>query len=434
MRVAVIGAGGMGLLFAGQFKGAGFEVVLSSRTKEKLAKAAASLGVEAAENNVAAVRGADVVVVSVPVDEARKVLGEIRPHVKMGSVVIELTSVKKFLLPELKKFRCDVISLHPMFGPSVRSFDAQVFIVCPVRGESRLSWLREFIEKRQGKVVMSNVDEHDRIMSIVQCLTHFAYISVASTIKRSGVDVKDTRRFSSPIYELMLDMIVRIVGQDPHMYAGIQMRNPYAKRTLALFLSEASALKKAVDSKNEKKFVEIMSSSAKCLGDMESALYKSNKVLAALREEVKQLKTLSGKKIVLRHEQSGEAHIGILSSVTGESLVLLEDGKRTALKIANVRLLPRVEAGLARRQKYGITKRDFSFLFPKGFSEALLPDIIKCFFEDAADAKVVDVYESAPFAGKKSITLRAEILNDSDVKTNEAGIAGMLSGLGGERR
>jgi len=434
MRIAVIGAGGMGLLFAGQFKNAGFEVVLSSRTKEKLRNAAASLGVEAVENNVAAVSGADVAIVSVPVGEVKKVLAEIRPHMKTDSVVIELSSVKKFLLPELKKFKCEVISLHPMFGPSAQSFDAQVFIICPVRGERWLPWLREFIEKRQGKVVLSNVDEHDKVMSIVQCLTHFAYISVASAIKRSGVDVKDTRRFSSPIYELMLDMIVRIVGQDPHMYAEIQMRNPYAKKTLSLFLSEAVALKKAVDRKDEKKFVSIVSSSAKCLGDMESALYKSNKVLATLREEVKQLKALIGKKIVLRHEQSGEAHIGILDSVTGESLILLEDGKRTALKIANVRLLPRIGAGLARKQRYGTAKRDFSFLFPLGFSEPLLPRIIECFFEDVTDLKVVDVYGSEQFAGKKSITLRVEILNDSDVKANEAGIAGMLSGLGGERR
>jgi ferredoxin-fold anticodon binding domain-containing protein len=212
------------------------------------------------------------------------------------------------------------------------------------------------------------------------------------------------------------------------------MHNPYAKKILGQFLREAGALKKSVDGRDEKKFVDTMSSSAKVLGDMEGALYKSNKVLATLREELRQLKGMAGKRVALRHEQSGEVHFGLLESVSGEEAVLLEDGKRTSLKIANVKLLSGPEARQARRQKYGVTRRDFSCLFTKGFSQQILPEIVERLCGDVAGAKVVDVYESGNFAGRKSITLRAEILNDSKVKDVEESVMRLLLDLGGEKR
>ena len=44
------------------------------------------------------------------------------------------------------------------------------------------------------------------MMSIVQGLTHFSYIAIAATIEKLGIDIKESRKFASPVYSLMLDM------------------------------------------------------------------------------------------------------------------------------------------------------------------------------------------------------------------------------------
>jgi len=63
-------------------------------------------------------------------------------------------------------------------------------------------------------------------MAVVQGLTHFNYISIGKTLEKLSFNVRESRKYSSPIYDLMLDMVGRIIGQNPKLYASIQMQNP----------------------------------------------------------------------------------------------------------------------------------------------------------------------------------------------------------------
>ena len=62
------------------------------------------------------------------------------------------------------------------------------------------------------------IDEYyDYMMSIVQVLTHFAYISTASAFEKLKVNIKETEDYESPIYNLLIDTIARIVSQNPFL-------------------------------------------------------------------------------------------------------------------------------------------------------------------------------------------------------------------------
>jgi len=52
-------------------------------------------------------------------------------------------------------------------------------------------------------------------MAVVQGLTHFNYISIGKTLEKLSFNVRESRKYSSPIYDLMLDMVGRIIGQNP---------------------------------------------------------------------------------------------------------------------------------------------------------------------------------------------------------------------------
>ena len=63
------------------------------------------------------------------------------------------------------------------------------------------------------------------MMAVVQVLTHFSYISTAAAIEKLQVNIKDTEDYESPIYNLMIDTIARIVSQNPYLTYSIQHEN-----------------------------------------------------------------------------------------------------------------------------------------------------------------------------------------------------------------
>ena len=120
-------------------------------------------------------------------------------------------------------------------------------------------------------------------MSIVQGLTHFAYIGIAATIERLDIDIKESRKFASPVYGLMVDMIARIIAQNPYLVYSIQTENRYIKETHETFISVYRELNDMILTKNQEEFVQLMGSAAKHLDDLEAALGRSDKAILSLK-------------------------------------------------------------------------------------------------------------------------------------------------------
>ena len=212
---------------------------------------------------------------------------------KEGSLLLDVTSVKMEPSKVMQKYAApgvEVLPTHPMFGPRIRSLDGQVVVLTPVKTGQWYDKVSKFLESENSKVIVTTPEIHDRMMSIVQGLTHFAYISIASTIKKLDIDVKESRKFASPIYNLMLDTIARITAQNPYLVYSIQTKNSFIKEAHETFLETFVELKDMISKEDEKGFVREMSSAAKHLDDVESALGRSDKAISALTEELSLLK------------------------------------------------------------------------------------------------------------------------------------------------
>jgi 8-hydroxy-5-deazaflavin:NADPH oxidoreductase len=95
MKVAIIGAGNVGKALATSITRAGHEVTLSASTPESARQAAGEVGAQAAPNNVAATRDADVVILAVPfVGAGEEVAQDIREAVA-GKTVVDVTNPLK---------------------------------------------------------------------------------------------------------------------------------------------------------------------------------------------------------------------------------------------------------------------------------------------------------------------------------------------------
>lgn len=437
-RIAIIGGyGGMGKFFAEFFAKEGFQVVITGPTEITGREVARKLKVRYEKDNSKAAKDADIVMVSVPISVTLNVIKEVAPHVKKGSLLMDVTSVKEKPCEFMDKFSgkgVEVIGTHPIFSHRVGSLEGQVFVLTPIRGKKWLPWLRKFLEEHKARVFETTPEEHDTVMAVVQGLTHFAYISVGKTLKRLNFDIKESRKFSSPIYELMLDMIGRVLGQNPELYASIQMQNPRIPKIHEVFLETASELSDSVKRKDEEKFMKIMKDAARHFDDMDRAMGRSDKAIYSLVSELDLLKNSLDKELCLRHIYSGKIHLGIVKSVTPETVILDDNGKISELKISNIQILGDDERIKHKRKILGVVSRDFSVILDENVDEKFILELLKNYDENIAEGKIKDIYRGKQIGkGEKSVCFGLELI-DSNVKGTEEKIGEFFRRVGGRLR
>jgi len=282
MRILILGGTGeTGSWFARYFKEKGFDVAVWGPSKK--VAVAERLGVRYAHDWITEVTESDIVLVSVLVEKTVEVIQEAAPRMHAGSLIMDVTSVKSGPVKAMKTYApkgVEVLGTHPMFGPSIPSLRGQTIILTPVPEKSK-KWLpviRSLFESDGARIEILDADEHDEIMAVVQALTHFAYIGIGATLLALDFDVPRSRKFMSPVYEIMIDFVGRILDQNPELYAAIQ-KNPKAVKVRQTFVTECMRLCEKMDAGDLEEFKQIMRDAAAHYGGTHEALQRSDRII-----------------------------------------------------------------------------------------------------------------------------------------------------------
>ena len=263
MKVAIIGgSGGMGRWFTSFLLKYGKEVVISGRNEKKLLEAKRELGVEVA-TNAEAVKSADVVLLSVPIDNFEPVVQEIQSYIRPRQVVIEITSVKMLPVEIMHKHIKAGLTLgvHPMFGPGAGSIANQNFILTPTNGdETTLAQkVKEYLEARGARVTLMPPQEHDEMMAVILGLPHFIALVSADTLLNLG-SLKQMEAIGGSTYKLLLTLVGSVISEDPEFYASLQMSLPNMAKIEELFHANSKTWAELVKNKDQRQFVHRMNS------------------------------------------------------------------------------------------------------------------------------------------------------------------------------
>lgn len=193
-------------------------------------------------SNTDVAANSDLIVVSVPISATERVLREIAPVLTPEKSVVDLTSVKSPIVDVLTSLPSEVLSLHPMFSPKVSSLDGQTCVVCPIRSGAYGAFVEYVLSSEGIALTRMTPDEHDRMMAVVQGITHFQAIAAAHCMMALGVDLSKSLEVASPVYRLRLGMIGRVLSQDPKLYAEIQIYNPYIQPVLEQLAASSQLL------------------------------------------------------------------------------------------------------------------------------------------------------------------------------------------------
>ncbi len=104
------------------------------------------------------------------------------------------------------------------------------------------------------------------MMAVVQGLTHYVTLCMADSIRRLGMDIGATREFTSPVYQIELSLVGRLLSQDPDLYADILQQNPAVPEVLEACRASAADLAKIVGSKDPELFKAFFEKNTRHLG------------------------------------------------------------------------------------------------------------------------------------------------------------------------
>jgi len=235
------GTGQMGRFFAGVFEAAGWETIVSG-TKTSL-------------TNQDVAEMADLIMVSVPIRATVGVIREVAPILSEEQVFCDLTSLKVEPVRAMLSSRAEVIGLHPMFGPGAASLRGQTIVATPARcGKETLEGLLSVFRDQGAAITLSTPEDHDRMMAVIQGLTHFGTLAKAEAIRRTGADVAETLLFTSPVYRIEMGLVGRLLAQDAGLYGDMLQMNSAVPEVLAQFEEAVRTLREIVESGDDERF------------------------------------------------------------------------------------------------------------------------------------------------------------------------------------
>jgi prephenate dehydrogenase len=241
MRIAIIGAGKMGVWFAKFFLKEGYSVVVASRNKEKLLKLKRELAVETADF-VEAVKNADKILICVSISAFESVVKTISPSIREGQVVMDICSIKEHPVNVMHKHIKNglVLGTHPVFGPGSKSVIHKTFILTPTNPEEKelAESSKQWLKTKKARVFVMSPKKHDELMSVVLGLPHFIGL-VACDALLEQANYSETKSVAGTTYRMLFTLAEVATLENPELFASLQLNLPELEKIEESFIEKA---------------------------------------------------------------------------------------------------------------------------------------------------------------------------------------------------
>ena len=185
----------------------------------------------------------EIVILAVNLDVLEETLVAIAPHLKPGTLVMDVTSVKLKPVEMMKRLvpvNCQILATHPLFGPQTASdsLAGHKIVVDPVRVDD-IDAIESFLKDMGLEIIHMTADEHDREMAWVHALTFF----VGRGLLNMDPPNSD---LSTNYYKELLDVVNVERQQSLALFNTIQRGNPYADEMRQKFIASLNELEEQI--------------------------------------------------------------------------------------------------------------------------------------------------------------------------------------------
>ena len=259
-RLALIGVGliGSSIARAARAQGLVRSIVATARSPQTRRRVAElGLADQVVETNAAAVDGADLVIICIPVGACGEVAKEIGPHLMAGATVSDVGSVKGSIVRDMGPHlppNVHFVPAHPVAGTEYSGPDAgfaELFvnrwcILTPPESVDKqaIERLATFWRALGANVETMAADHHDLVLAVTSHLPHLiAYTIVGTADELSQVTRSEVLQFSAGGFR----DFTRIAASDPTMWRDVFLANKEAVlEMLGRFNEDIATLTRAI--------------------------------------------------------------------------------------------------------------------------------------------------------------------------------------------
>ncbi|MCJ1409985.1 prephenate dehydrogenase (NADP(+)) [Ptychographa xylographoides] len=164
---------------------------------------------------------------------------------KQGAIVGGQTSCKA---PEVAAFErhlpadVEIISCHSLHGPNVDSNGQPLVIIKHRASEQSLELVEKLLSCFGSKHVHLSAERHDVITADTQAVTHAAFLSMGTAWHANNQFPWEINRYVGGIENVKINVTLRIYSNKWHVYAGLAILNPSAKKQIRQYAKSVTEL------------------------------------------------------------------------------------------------------------------------------------------------------------------------------------------------
>lgn len=230
------GLGGMGQWFAHFFSAHGHKVTLYD------IRPVEGGPFRVVQDLKAGLAGVDVVVLATPVSVASALIDSIAAH-KSTALVFDACSIKTPLKQAFQRAHqagIRLTSIHPMFGPQIKSLAGRHIIFCETGDKKWSEEAASLFRSSPARLKFMPLERHDDYMAYVLGLSHLCNLVFAGTLSKSKYTFAELSEVASTTFSGQCQVSGNVVSESPELYYEIQAENIFTP-------SVVRALRETVD-------------------------------------------------------------------------------------------------------------------------------------------------------------------------------------------
>ncbi len=286
MKIAVIGAGKMGIWFAKFFNDKNEEVVLADRKKEKL-EALKDLPVDLTTNFKEAVCYADQIYLCVSINAIEEVVKTIGPVLHQGQVVMDICSIKEAPVKIMHQYikGATVLGTHPIFGPGSHGVKGKAYVLTPTNAEEEkfAAEFKKWLEDQGANVFIMSPAKHDELMSVVLGFPHFLGLVACETLLEQK-NYPETKKVAGTTYRMLFTLAESTALETPDLFAHLQTCLPELGIIEDQFMAKAQEWLNLIKNKDTVAIVKRMGQLKKQLIETDHDYEESYKIMYKMLE------------------------------------------------------------------------------------------------------------------------------------------------------
>lgn len=169
------------------------------------------------------------------------------PSTKLGAIVGGQTSCKA---PEIAAFErhlpkdVEIVSCHSLHGPGVNPKGQPLVLIQHRASDTSFSLVERILSCLGSKHVKLTAEMHDRITADTQAVTHAAFLSMGTAWAANRQFPWEIPRYVGGIENVKINITLRIYSNKWHVYAGLAILNPAAKKQIKQYAASVTELYK----------------------------------------------------------------------------------------------------------------------------------------------------------------------------------------------